>query len=53
VFNEFLGSPKIVAELGKQGLVAAGGPPEVLRDLTAHDLEKWGKIIRAAGITAE
>jgi len=52
-FNEFLHSPKMVAELGKQGLIAAGGPPEVLRDLIAHDLEKWAKIIKAAGIKAE
>ena len=52
-FNEFLHSPKMVAEFGKQGLVAAGGSPEVLHDLIAHDLEKWAKIIRAAGITAE
>jgi len=51
--NEFLRSPKMVAELGKQGLIASGGPPEVLRDLIAHDLEKWAKIIKAAGITAE
>ena len=52
-FNEFLHSRKMVAEFGKQGLVAAGGSPEVLHDLIAHDLEKWAKIIRAAGITAE
>jgi tripartite-type tricarboxylate transporter receptor subunit TctC len=52
-FNEFLHSPKMVAELGKQGLIASGGQPEVLRDLIAHDLVKWQKIIRDAGITAE
>src|SRR5262245_52153541 len=51
--NEFLRSPKMVAELGKQGLIASGGPPEVLRDLIAYDLAKWAKIIKAAGITAE
>jgi tripartite-type tricarboxylate transporter receptor subunit TctC len=53
VFNEFVRDPKMVAELAKQGLVASGGPPEVLRDLIAHDLAKWQKIIREAGITAE
>jgi tripartite-type tricarboxylate transporter receptor subunit TctC len=51
--NEFLRSPKMVEELGKQGLIASGGPPAVLRDLIAHDLEKWARIIKAAGITAE
>jgi tripartite-type tricarboxylate transporter receptor subunit TctC len=53
VLNEFLHAPKMVAELGKQGLVASGGPPEVLRDLIARDLVKWRKIITDAGITAE
>jgi tripartite-type tricarboxylate transporter receptor subunit TctC len=51
--NDFLRAPKMVAELAKQGLIAAGGPPEVLRDLIAHDVVKWQKIIRDAGITAE
>jgi tripartite-type tricarboxylate transporter receptor subunit TctC len=51
--NEFLLAPKMVAELGKQGLIAAGGTSEVLRDLIAHDLDKWGKIIKEAGIKAE
>ena len=53
VLNEFLHAPKMVAELGKQGLVSSGGTPEVLRDLIANDLAKWQKIIRDAGITAE
>jgi tripartite-type tricarboxylate transporter receptor subunit TctC len=53
VLNEFLRSPKMVAELGKQGLIASGGPPEVLRDLIAYDLAKWAKIIKDAGIVAE
>ena len=51
--NEFLRSPRMVAELAKQGLIASGGTPEVLRDLIAHDLGKWAKIIKDAGITAE
>jgi tripartite-type tricarboxylate transporter receptor subunit TctC len=53
VFNGFLQSPTMVAELAKQGLIASGGPPEVLRDLIVHDLVKWAKIIKDAGITAE
>jgi len=28
-------------------------PPEVLRDLIAHDYAKWARIIKEAGITAE
>jgi len=51
--NAFLHSPKMVSELGKQGLIASGGTPNVLSDLIAHDLAKWAKIVKAAGITAE
>jgi len=51
--NDFLHSPKMVAELAKQGLNASGGTPDVLRDLIAHDLDKWAKIIKEAGIKAE
>src|SRR3954471_6886927 len=53
VLNEFLRAPKMIAELGKQGLVSSGGTPEILRDLIAHDLVKWQKIIKDAGISAE
>jgi tripartite-type tricarboxylate transporter receptor subunit TctC len=51
--NEYLLSPKLVAELAKQGLIASGGAPDALRDLIAHDFAKWARIIKAAGITAE
>src|ERR1043166_5466439 len=51
--NGFLRAPRMVDELAKQGLAASGGSPEVLRDLIAHDLDKWAKIIREAGIKAE
>jgi tripartite-type tricarboxylate transporter receptor subunit TctC len=51
--NEFLHSPGMVAELAKQGLIASGGTPDVLRALIAHDLAKWARIIKSAGITAE
>jgi len=51
--NEFLRAPKMVAELGRQGLIASGGTPDVLRDLIAYDLAKWATIIKEAGITAE
>jgi tripartite-type tricarboxylate transporter receptor subunit TctC len=51
--NDFLHAPKMVSELAKQGLIASGGSPDVLRDLIAHDLDKWAKIIKHAGIKAE
>jgi tripartite-type tricarboxylate transporter receptor subunit TctC len=53
VFNEFLHSPRIVDELARQGLIASGGTPEVLRELIAHDVVKWQKIIRDTGIATE
>jgi tripartite-type tricarboxylate transporter receptor subunit TctC len=51
--DEFLHARRMVAEFGRQGLIASGGPPDVLRDLIAHDIVKWRKIIEDAGITAE
>ena len=51
--NGFLQSPAVTATLAKQGLVTAGGSPEVLRDLIANDMAKWQKVIQQAGITAE
>jgi tripartite-type tricarboxylate transporter receptor subunit TctC len=51
--NEFLRSPAVNATLAKQGLITAGGPPEVLGELIARDMAKWQKVIQQAGITAE
>jgi tripartite-type tricarboxylate transporter receptor subunit TctC len=53
VINEFLRSPAVTGALAKQGLITAGGPPEVLATLIAHDMAKWQKVIQQAGITAE
>jgi tripartite-type tricarboxylate transporter receptor subunit TctC len=53
VINEFLRSPAIMAALAKQGLITAGGPPEVLGALIERDRAKWQKLIQQAGITAE
>ena len=36
--------------LNKQGLVATGGTPEQLAELTRTDLARWGKIVRDAKI---
>jgi tripartite-type tricarboxylate transporter receptor subunit TctC len=51
--NEFLRSPAITATLAKQGLITAGGAPEVLSELIERDMAKWQKVIQQAGITAE
>jgi len=51
--NQFLDSPAVKETLAKQGLITAGGPPEVLGALIEHDMAKWRKVIEQAGITAE
>src|SRR5258707_116209 len=51
--NEFLRSPAITATLAKQGLITAGGAPEVLAELIEKDMAKWHNVIQQAGITAE
>jgi tripartite-type tricarboxylate transporter receptor subunit TctC len=50
--NEIIKSKQMVAALAKQGLVVAGGGPDVLRELLVKDLAKWKKVIAEAGIKA-
>ena len=53
VFNEILSQPGVKAVLDKQGLIALGGPPERLAELIARDRQRWAKVVKDAGITAE
>jgi tripartite-type tricarboxylate transporter receptor subunit TctC len=53
VIDEFLRSPAVADTLAKQGLITAGGPPEILGELIERDRTKWQKLIQRAGITAE
>jgi tripartite-type tricarboxylate transporter receptor subunit TctC len=48
--NEIIRSPRMTGTLARQGLVVAGGAPDVLRDLIVKDRDKWAKAIAAAGI---
>lgn len=52
-FNEILAQPAVRALLGKQGLIAQGGPPERLAQLIARDRVRWAKVVKDAQITAE
>ena len=52
-FNEILAEPNVRALLGKQGLIAQGGPPQRLADLIAKDRPRWAKVVKDAQITAE
>jgi tripartite-type tricarboxylate transporter receptor subunit TctC len=51
--DQFLRSPAVADALARQGLITAGGAPEVLGELVARDMAKWQKLIQRAGITAE
>lgn len=51
--NEVLKEPRVQELLGKQGMVAQGGPPERLSDLITQDGPRWAKVVKDAGITAE
>ena len=46
-------SPNVRAWLISQGADPAPGTPEELTAFLKGDIEKWGKVIRAAGIKAE
>jgi tripartite-type tricarboxylate transporter receptor subunit TctC len=48
-----LNDPTVVAELAKQGLDPAPGTREELAKYIDAETEKWGKVVRAAKITAE
>ena len=53
VFNEILAQPGVREVLGKQGLIAQGGPPERLAELIAKDRLRWAKVVKDAEITSE
>ena len=48
-----IGSPAVRTWLITQGAEPAPGTPEALTAFLKSDIEKWGKVIRAAGIKAE
>jgi tripartite-type tricarboxylate transporter receptor subunit TctC len=51
--DEILGLDDIRAGLAQQGLQATPGTPDQLSVLLRSDIDKWARIIRAAGIKAE
>ena len=51
--NAALGDPKMKARLADLGGTPLVGSPADFGRLIADDTEKWGKVIRAAGIKAE
>lgn len=53
VFNEILAQPNVREILGKQGLIAVGGPPQRLAELIAKDRPRWAKVVKDAEISSE
>ena len=51
--NAVLADPAIVARLEQLGIAATPGTPEQLAAQIRDDLEKYGKVVKAAGIKAE
>jgi tripartite-type tricarboxylate transporter receptor subunit TctC len=51
--NAFLHSPAVADALAKQGLLTAGGSPQLLGELIERDRTRWQRLIQQAGITAE
>jgi tripartite-type tricarboxylate transporter receptor subunit TctC len=51
--NAVLADPAIVARLEQLGISATPGTPEQLGSQIRNDLEKYGKVVKAAGIKAE
>lgn len=51
--NKSLQTPDMKARLAKIGAEPEGGTPEHMAARTRLELERWGKVIRDAGITVE
>jgi tripartite-type tricarboxylate transporter receptor subunit TctC len=51
--NQILKTPDVVAQLAKQGIDAAGGPPARMVDALAAELKRWPPVVKAAQIKAD
>jgi tripartite-type tricarboxylate transporter receptor subunit TctC len=48
-----LNAPDVKSKLASLGIDVATGTPQALAQLVREDHERWGKVIKAAGIKAE
>src|SRR5262249_47753646 len=48
-----LTDPKIITRIAELGGAVPGGPPAAFGKIISDDVEKWGKVIKFAGIKAE
>jgi tripartite-type tricarboxylate transporter receptor subunit TctC len=52
-FDALLKDAEIRELLARQGMSAAGGPPERFEALVKRELERWARVVAAAGIKPE
>jgi tripartite-type tricarboxylate transporter receptor subunit TctC len=52
-FNEILKMPDVMAKMNSLGIEGVGGEPGVLAKQIADDNERFGKLVKEFGITAE
>jgi tripartite-type tricarboxylate transporter receptor subunit TctC len=51
--NEILAGPEVRTAFETQGMDPAGSTPEEFRRLVAQDADRWARLIKAQGITAQ
>jgi tripartite-type tricarboxylate transporter receptor subunit TctC len=51
--NEALASPTVKARLAEMGGVLIAGTPEDFGKIIISETEKWSKVVKATGATAE
>jgi tripartite-type tricarboxylate transporter receptor subunit TctC len=50
---QVLNEPAVKTRIEQQGCDIVAGTPEQYRQFLAGEIEKWGRVIRANGITAD
>jgi tripartite-type tricarboxylate transporter receptor subunit TctC len=51
IANKALKTEALQKVLTAQGIDSLGGGPDELAKFTAADIEKWSKVVKAAGLT--
>jgi len=51
--NDILRAPEVADKLAGQGLTVVGGTPTRFAEFIVNDSDKWQKVVREAGISAE